>query len=179
MWDLSSKTRDQTCIGRWILDHWTTREALHELVFKRIFFSFYTPFKKLVQKQTASHRPPGNCSAPLHTAGPETWAFPFACVQFSSVQSLSHARFFVTPWSAALQASLSITNSWSLLKLMPIESVMPSNHLILLFPSPPTFNLSQNQGLFQWVSSLHQVAKVLELQLEHQSFQWLFRIDSL
>ena len=52
-------------------------------------------------------------------------------VQFSSVQSLSHVRLFVTPWTAAYQASLSITNSWSLLKLMSIESVMPSNHLIL------------------------------------------------
>ena len=49
----------------------------------------------------------------------------------TSVQSLSHVRLFVTPCTAAHQASLSITNSWSLLKLMSIESVMPSNHLIL------------------------------------------------
>ena len=54
----------------------------------------------------------------------------------SSVQlkSLSHVRLFVTPWTAAHQASLSITNSWSLLKLMSVESVMPSNHLILCCP---------------------------------------------
>ena len=52
----------------------------------------------------------------------------------SSVQPLSHVRLFVTPWTAALQASLSITNSWSLLRLMSIESVMPSNHLILCHP---------------------------------------------
>ena len=52
----------------------------------------------------------------------------------SSVQSLSRVRVFVTPWTAAHQASLSITNSWSLLKLMVIESVMPSNHLILCHP---------------------------------------------
>ena len=51
-----------------------------------------------------------------------------------SVQSLSHVRLFVTPWTAARQASLSITNSWSLLKLMSIELVMPSNHLILCHP---------------------------------------------
>ena len=44
-------------------------------------------------------------------------------------------------------------------------------------PSPPVLNLSQHQGLFQWVSSLHQVAKVLEFQLQHQSFQWIFRVD--
>ena len=51
-----------------------------------------------------------------------------------SVQSLSHVRLFVTPWTAARQASLSITNSWSLPKLMSIESVMPSKHLILCRP---------------------------------------------
>ena len=46
-------------------------------------------------------------------------------------------------------------------------------------PSPPTFNLSQHQGLFKWVSSSHQVAKVLEFQLHHQSLQWIFRTDLL
>ena len=55
-------------------------------------------------------------------------------VQFSSVQLLSHVRLFAIPWTAAHQASLSITNSRSLLKLMSIESVMPSNHLILCRP---------------------------------------------
>ena len=54
--------------------------------------------------------------------------------QFNSVQSLSCVRLFATPWTAARQASLSITNSWSLLKLVSIESVMPSNHLILCCP---------------------------------------------
>ena len=54
--------------------------------------------------------------------------------QFSSVQSLSCVQLFVTPWTAACQASLSITNSQSLLKLMSIESVMPSIHLILCRP---------------------------------------------
>ena len=53
---------------------------------------------------------------------------------FSSVQSLSHVQLFVTPWTAARQACLTITNSLSLLKLMSIESVMPSNHLILCRP---------------------------------------------
>ena len=52
----------------------------------------------------------------------------------SSVQFLSHVQLFATPWTAARQASLSITNSWSLLKFMSIESVMPSNHLILCHP---------------------------------------------
>ena len=63
---------------------------------------------------------------------------------------------------------------------MSIESVMPINHLMVLSsPSPPTFNLSQHLGLFQGVCSSHQVAKALELQLQHQSFQWIFRTDFL
>ena len=62
-----------------------------------------------------------------------------------------------------------------LLKLMSIKSVMPSNHLILCRPLL-LLHLSQHQGLFQWVSPSHQVAKVWELQ--YQSFQWIFRFDS-
>ena len=64
--------------------------------------------------------------------------------QFSSVQSLSRVRLFATPWIAALQASLSITNSRTLPKLMSIELVMPSSHLILCPPSPPAPNPSQH-----------------------------------
>ena len=93
--------------------------------------------------------------------------------QFSSVQSLSRVRLLATPWITACQASLSITSSQSLPKLTSIELVMPSSHLILCHPpSPPAPNPSQHQGLFQWVNSLHQVAKVLEFQLQYQSFQW-------
>ena len=55
------------------------------------------------------------------------------------------------------------------------DAIQPSHPLSS--PSPPTLNLSQHQGLFQWVSSLHQVAKVLEFQLQHQSFQWTPRTD--
>ena len=68
---------------------------------------------------------------------------------FSSVQSLSRVRPLVTPWTAAHQASLSITKSRSLLKLMSIVSVMPSNHLILCRPLLFALNLSQHQGLFK------------------------------
>ena len=234
---------------------------------------------------------------------------------FSSVQSLSRVWLFETPWTAACQASLSITNSWSLFRLMSIGLVMPSSHLILCHPillslsifpsirdfsnesflrirwlkywrwsfsispsseysrliffrinwldllevqgtlkslsqhhssnasilwcsafficfsfssvaqscptlynpmnrstpglsvlhqlpestqthvhwvgdviqpshplsspSPPALSLSQYQGLFKWVSSSHQVAKVLDFQLQHQSFQWTLRTDLL
>ena len=87
MSSFSSLTRAQTCIlcsGRWILNHWTTREV------------------------------------------PE--------ITFSSVQLFSHVRLFATPWIEARQASLSITNSRTSLKLRSIESVMPSSHLILCRP---------------------------------------------
>ena len=73
---------------------------------------------------------------------------------FSSVQPLSHVQLFATPWTAARQASLSITNSWSLLKLMSIESVMPSNHLILccllLLPPSifPNIRVFSNESVF-------------------------------
>ena len=77
-----------------------------------------------------------------------------ASVQFSSVQSLNCIWLFATPWIAAPQASLSITNSRSLLKLMPIESVMPSSHsilchpLLLLPPIPPTIRVLSNESTF-------------------------------
>ena len=98
---------------------------------------------------------------------------------FSSVQSLSCVRLFATPWIAACQASLSITNSWSLRKLMSIESVMPSSHLILchplllLHPIPPSIRFFSNE------SALRIRWPVLECQLEHQSFQWTPRTDFL
>ena len=105
-----------------------------------------------------------------------------------SVQSLSCVWIFVTPWTAARQASLSITNSWSLLKLMSTESVMPSNYLILCRPLLLLPSISHPYPCpgpsesFPWISSSYQVDKVLEFQFQHQSFQWIsglisFRID--
>ena len=87
-------------------------------------------------------------------------------IQFSSVQSLSHVRLFVTPWIAACQASLSITNSRSLLKLTSIESVMPSSHLILwcprllLPPIPPSIRVFSSE------------LAILIWQPEYQSFSF-------
>ena len=100
------------------------------------------------------------------------WTF----FQFSSVQSLSRVQLFVTPWTAAHQASLSITNSWSLLKLMSIEL---SNHCNLCWPLLPPPSIFPRIRVFKWVGSSHQVAKGLEFQLQHQSFQWIFRTDFL
>ena len=81
------------------------------------------------------------------------WAYP--CKHFC----------FITTWTAACHASLTIS--------------MPSNPLILSPFSPSALKFSQYQGLFQWVSCSHQVAKVLELQLQHPSFQSVFRVDFL
>ena len=91
------------------------------------------------------------------------------------VKMFSRVRPSATPWTAACQAPLSFTISQSLLKLMSVELVTPSNHLTSP-PSPFALSLSQHQGLFQWVDSSYQVAKVLELQ--HQFFQWIFRVIS-
>ena len=98
-------------------------------------------------------------------------------VQFSSVQSLSRVWLFVTPWTTALQASLSITNSQSPPKPMSIESVMLSSHLILCHPILLLPPIPPSISLFQWVNSSHQVAKILEFQPQHQSFQWTPRTD--
>ena len=95
--------------------------------------------------------------------------------------SLSRDPLFVTPRTAAHQASLWRTGSYvcylSTHAHRVGDAIQPSPSL--LPPSPPTLNLSQHQGLFPWVSSSHQVAKVLEIQLQHQSFQWTFRVDFL
>ena len=77
------------------------------------------------------------------------------CNQFSSVQSLSRVRLFVTPWTTARQASLSITNSQSPPKLMSIESVMPSNHLILCYPLLLLPSIFPSIRVFSNESALH------------------------
>ena len=96
------------------------------------------------------------CDMPLNVIhknpSPSLYSINMCWVQFSSVQSLSRVRLFATPWIAARQASLSITNSQSSLKLMSIESVLPSSHLILcsplllLLPIPPSIRVFSNES---------------------------------
>ena len=105
----------------------------------------------------------------------------FETNQFSSVQSLSRVRPFATPWTTARQASLSITNSRSSLKLTSIESVMPSSHLILchplfLFPPiPPSIRVFSNQSTIcmrwpkYWISALE---SVLWKNIQDCSLEW-------
>ena len=104
------------------------------------------------------------------------------CIFDAVIQLLSHVQLFVAPWIAACQASLFFTISLSLLKLMFIEWVMPSNHLILCHPLLLLPSIFPSITHLQWVSSWHCVAKVLELQLQPQSFNECsgfisFRID--
>ena len=87
-------------------------------------------------------------------SGKEKTASVFATF-ISSVQSLSHVRLFATPWTVACQASLSIINFWSLLKLMSIELIMPSNHLIFCHPLLLPPSISPSIRVFSNESALH------------------------
>ena len=100
-------------------------------------------------------------------------------VKFSSVQ-FSHSVVSHSLWPHGLQNARPPCPSPTpgvYSNSCPLSWWCPSH--LLLSPFPPTFNLSQHQGLFKWVSSLHQVAKVLKFQLQHQSFQWILRTDFL
>ena len=99
--------------------------------------------------------------------------------QFSSLQSLSHVQL-CNPMECStpgLPVHHQLPEFTQTLVHWVSDAIQPSHPLSS--PSPPTFNFSQHQGLFKWVSSLHQVVKVLEFQLQHQSFQWIFRTDFL
>jgi len=134
----SSRTRDRTRVsntGKWILYHWATREALH------CHFSMHC------SPVDSQHHICRNCLRIyiLFASNSKTLS------QFShSVVSES-----LWPWTAALQASLSITNSWSLFKLMSIESMMPSNHLILCRPLLPLSSIFPSIRVFSNESVLH------------------------
>ena len=108
----------------------------------------------------------------------EITCFCFVCTfqDFVVVQLLSHVWLFVTPWTAAHQAPLS-SISWSLVNPMSIELMMSSNHLILCHPLLILPSIFPSMSLFQWIRSLHQLAKILELL--QQSFPRVFRVDFL
>ena len=102
----------------------------------------------------------------------------FSSVQFSSAQLLSHVQLFPTPWITAHQSSHHQLPEFTLTHVHLIgDTIQPS--WPLSFPSLPAPDSSQHQSLFQWVNSLHEMAKVLEFQLQHQSFQWTPRTDFL
>ena len=149
-------------------------------------FSFTSFFLATIMQHAGSQFPDqGSNPCSLHwenrvlTTGPPGKSLVSLLTWVIVIQLLSRVCLFVTPWTAAYQAFLSFTISKSLLECMSFESsdaIQPSHPL--LSPSL-TFSLSQHQGLFQWVSSSYQVAKAMEFQLQHQSFQWIFRTDFL
>ena len=101
-------------------------------------------------------------------------------IKFSSIQPLSCVWLFVTPWTIACQASLSITNSWSPPKLMSIELVIPSNHLILCHPLLLLPSIFPSIRVFSNESALRiRWPKYWEFQLQYQSFQWMPKTDLL
>ena len=100
---------------------------------------------------------PCEATVPSNLSSPSCWCYWIMKYFVVVVLLLSHFWFFATPWTVAHQASLSFTIFHSLLKLVSIESVMPSNHLTLCHPLFLALSLPQHQGLFQWVSSSHQV----------------------
>ena len=110
------------------------------------------------------------------------WLEPWYSKMFPPWKESSVARLCLTlydPMDHNIQASLSITNSRNLPKLMSIELVMPSNHLILCRPLLLVLSIFPSIRVFSNVSSSYQVAKVLEFQLQHHSFQWTPRSDLL
>ena len=123
----------------------------------------------------------GNIKRSLTHFVPETHSsYRYIQNQFSSVQSLSRVRLFETPWSTAhpdLPVCHQLPESTKTHVHWVGDVIQPSHPLSS--PSPPALNPSQHQGLFKWVSSSHQVAKILEFQLQHQSFQWTPRTDLL
>ena len=157
-------------IWEWILINYTIQNICTELQQTNDIKTFWTSIKKVYSRAFWPLKSTFMCGnnkiykrvltangRGLHKCSESITSFKLLnnSIQFSSVQSLSHVWLFETPWTASFQASLWITNSQSLLKLMSIESVMPSNRAShpLLSPFPLSFKLSQHQALFQWVSS--------------------------
>ena len=106
------------------------------------------------------------------------WATGEAHKELTAVvaQSPSHVPLFAAPQTATHKTSLSLTISWSLPKFMLIASVMLSSHLILWRPLLLLPSIFPSIRLFQWVVCSHQMTKILKLQLQYQSFQWIFRV---
>ena len=181
MWDLSSPTRDWTHslysgnIESQPLDHQgtSTLQLSYNLVFVWcvIFHPFtFSPFMSLYLKSMSC-----KCIVVLITF----IQFDNLCFLERAFVVVSCVLLLVIPRTAAHQASLSFTLSWSLLKLNVHQvgnAIQPSHPLS---PPSPALSFSQHQDFVQRANSLHQVAKVLEVQLQHQSFQWILRTDLL
>ena len=166
----SPQPKDRTlvfyfCIAGRFFTHWVTWEALMLIMMYQYLF-------KNCDKYTIWMKDVNNGVWDLYTI----------LTLFSSVQFISVAQSYPTLWDPMNHSIPGLPVHHQLLEFTQThvhrvgDAIQPSHPL----SSPsPAFNLSQHQGLFKWVSSLHQVAKVLELQLQHQSFQWTPRTDLL
>ena len=138
----------------------------------------------LFTKQKLSHRCRRQTWLSRGKWGGINWEIGIDIYTFRSVQSLSHVQLFATPWTEACQASLSITNSGSLLKLMSIELVMPSNHLILCHPffSPsifPSIRVFSNESVL-WIKWPKYWSFSFSISPSNEYSGWIyFRIDWL
>ena len=124
--------------------------------FLRWLHTVFPWYPQVIRSRTLQITKSTGALSPLHTVAIVVIHLNELSVQFSSVQSLSHVQLFATPWIAACQASLSITNSQSSLRLTSIKSVMPSSHLILchplllLPPIPPSIGRNEAETLVLW-----------------------------
>ena len=130
-----------SCVGMWLLCHCATRKLKH--------------VNLTIAPKSGNKTLPEPGSPPAFLPIVNLSTLQWVILQFSSVQSLSCVRLFVTPWTTACQVSLSITSSWSLPKLMFIELVMPSSHLILCRPLLLPPSISPSIIVFSKESVLH------------------------
>ena len=145
------------------------------------FFHLFPPLWHVSSAETSNPTSLINYANLIHASFATSSPSPFSTLFLLSLSQFSRLVIwiFVTPWTTVCQASLSITNSKSLLKLMSIESVMPFNHLILCCPLLLLPSIFPRIRVFSKESFLHQVAEVLVFQLQYQSFHWIFRTDFL
>jgi len=139
-----------------------------------------------IKSATVSNGYPSICHEVM---GPDTIILVFWMLSFKPTFSFSSFTFMKRFFSSfSLSANRVVSSAYLRLLIFLPESTQTHVHWVynaiqpshpLSCPCPPALNLSQHQGLFQWVSSLHQVAKVLKFQPQHQSFQWTLRTDLL
>ena len=153
--------KSQTWLSDW-------KQQIRQFSILAFILSYFNHVQLFVTQWTITHQ------APLSMGILQTGIL--ECVQFSSVAqsclTLCDPIDYSTPGLFVHHQLPEFTQTHA---HWVSDAIQPSHPLSS--PSPPAFNLSQHPGLFQWVSSSHQVAKVLELQLQHQSFQWIFRAD--
>ena len=153
------------CKDLWAL--WDSPSICHVLLFARSWTWWWWIYSKASNTVTCISREERGFLSEITSA----W--------FGSLQSLSRVWLFVTHRLQHTMLTCPSPTPGACSNSCPLSRWCHPNISSSVIPSPPAFNLSQHQGLSQWVSSSHQAAKVLEFQLQHQSFQWIFRTGFL